>query len=188
MSKIEVDAIEPQSGTTLTIGASGDSVNIASGATITDFTSTGIDDNATSTAITIDSSGKILASQGTNWVGTVAESATSSVIEEGSNANGNFTKFADGTMICYTTKSITHSTLANNTYTVLSYTLPISFVGTPTCIVSGAYSTSGTLSIQRAVEIHNHDGFSWGSVWFYKTGSTTTQASRISLTAIGRWY
>jgi hypothetical protein len=31
-------------------------INIASGATITDFTSTGIDDNATSTAITIDSS------------------------------------------------------------------------------------------------------------------------------------
>ena len=33
MSKIEVDAIEPQSGTTLTLGASGDTVNIASGAT-----------------------------------------------------------------------------------------------------------------------------------------------------------
>ena len=31
MSKLEVDAIEPQSGTTLTIGASGDTVNIASG-------------------------------------------------------------------------------------------------------------------------------------------------------------
>jgi hypothetical protein len=66
MSKIEVDAIEPQSGTTLTIGASGDTVNIASGyyycITITDFTliftKFGIDDNATSTAITsgIDSS------------------------------------------------------------------------------------------------------------------------------------
>ena len=35
MSKLEVDAIEPQSGTTLTIGASGDSVNIASGASLT---------------------------------------------------------------------------------------------------------------------------------------------------------
>jgi trimeric autotransporter adhesin len=34
MSKIEVDAIEPQSGTTLTIGASGDSVTLGSGATI----------------------------------------------------------------------------------------------------------------------------------------------------------
>jgi uncharacterized protein (AIM24 family) len=35
MSKLEVDAIEPQSGTTLTIGASGDTVTIPSGASIT---------------------------------------------------------------------------------------------------------------------------------------------------------
>jgi uncharacterized protein (AIM24 family) len=35
MSKIEVDAIEPQSGTTLTIGASGDTITIPSGATTT---------------------------------------------------------------------------------------------------------------------------------------------------------
>jgi hypothetical protein len=34
MSKIEVDAIEPQSGTTLTLGASGDTVNLGSGATL----------------------------------------------------------------------------------------------------------------------------------------------------------
>jgi hypothetical protein len=34
MSKIEVDAIEPQSGTTLTLGASGDTVTIPSGATL----------------------------------------------------------------------------------------------------------------------------------------------------------
>ena len=40
MSKIEVDAIEPQSGTTLTIGASGDSVNIASGSSMSGFTTT----------------------------------------------------------------------------------------------------------------------------------------------------
>jgi len=53
MSKIEVDKIIPQSGTTLTIGDSGDTITVASGAT---FASTGIDDNATSTAITIDSS------------------------------------------------------------------------------------------------------------------------------------
>ena len=33
MSKLEVDAIEPQSGTTLTLGASGDTINLASGAT-----------------------------------------------------------------------------------------------------------------------------------------------------------
>jgi hypothetical protein len=32
MSKIEVNAIEPQSGTTLTLGASGDTVALAAGA------------------------------------------------------------------------------------------------------------------------------------------------------------
>ena len=37
MSKIEVDAIEPQSGTTLTIGASGDTVTIPSGATLSNL-------------------------------------------------------------------------------------------------------------------------------------------------------
>jgi hypothetical protein len=43
MSKIEVDAIEPQSGTTLTIGASGDTITIPSGATFSNSgTVTGI--------------------------------------------------------------------------------------------------------------------------------------------------
>jgi hypothetical protein len=35
MSKIEVDAVEPQSGTTLTLGASGDTITIPAGSTIT---------------------------------------------------------------------------------------------------------------------------------------------------------
>jgi hypothetical protein len=48
MSKIEVDAIEPQSGTTLTIGASGDIITIPAGSaaapviTTTGDTNTGI--------------------------------------------------------------------------------------------------------------------------------------------------
>jgi len=37
MSKIEVNAIEPQCGTTLTLGASGDTVTIPSGATISNL-------------------------------------------------------------------------------------------------------------------------------------------------------
>jgi len=60
-SIIKVDTIQDQDGNniiseaanTITIGASGDTITIPSGAT---FASVGIDDNATSTAITIDSS------------------------------------------------------------------------------------------------------------------------------------
>jgi hypothetical protein len=69
-SILKVDTIQDQDGNniinesanTITIGASGDTITIPSGATlansgiITGFASTGIDDNATSTAITIDSS------------------------------------------------------------------------------------------------------------------------------------
>jgi len=80
MSEVKVNKISPRSGTTVTLGDSGDTISIPSGVTfdassgglagtlttaaqpnitsvgtLTSFTSTGIDDNATSTAITIDS-------------------------------------------------------------------------------------------------------------------------------------
>jgi hypothetical protein len=81
MSEVKVNKISPRSGTTVTLGDSGDTITIPSGVTfdassgglagtlttaaqpnitsvgtLTSFSSTGIDDNATSTAITIDSS------------------------------------------------------------------------------------------------------------------------------------
>jgi hypothetical protein len=74
MSKIEVDAIEPQSGTTLTIGASGDTIIVPAGTvslpaiTTTGDTNTGIFFPAADTiafteggaeAMRIDSSGKV---------------------------------------------------------------------------------------------------------------------------------
>ena len=122
MSKIEVDAIEPQSGTTLTIGASGDSVNIASGATITDFTSTGIDDNATSTAITIDSSenigiGTVSPADTLNiGVGTKFRATHSASVYQQiySTASGNFIKaFGDNLAIDSVAGALYLSTLAS---------------------------------------------------------------------------
>ena len=41
MSKIEVNTVEPQCGTTLTLGASGDTVQLASGASQSGFGRTG---------------------------------------------------------------------------------------------------------------------------------------------------
>ena len=53
---MKVNKISPASGTTITLGDSGDTFTIPSGVTLAGFTSTGIDDNADATAITIDSS------------------------------------------------------------------------------------------------------------------------------------
>ena len=93
MSEVKVNKLSPRSGTTVTLGDSGDTITIPSGVTfdassgglagtlttaaqpnitsvgtLTSFTSTGIDDNATSTAITIDSS------QNVDVVGTTTSS------------------------------------------------------------------------------------------------------------------
>jgi hypothetical protein len=66
-SILKVDTIQDQSGNNIiseaanviTIGASGDTITVPAGATVSGFTSSGIDDNATSVAITIDSAEKV---------------------------------------------------------------------------------------------------------------------------------
>ena len=61
MSELKVNKISPRSGTAVTLGDSGDTFTIPSGVTlaiqgsVSGFTSAGIDDNATSVAITISS-------------------------------------------------------------------------------------------------------------------------------------
>ncbi len=66
-SILKVDTIQDQSGNNIinesgnviTIGASGDTITVPAGATVSGFTSAGIDDNATSVAITINSSEQV---------------------------------------------------------------------------------------------------------------------------------
>ena len=49
MSKIEVDAIEPQSGTALTVGASGDTITVPSGAILNVASGATLTNNGTAT-------------------------------------------------------------------------------------------------------------------------------------------
>jgi len=58
LSKIKVNEIVNRNGSSITIGdANTSTVAINSGTKLTGFSSTGIDDNATSNALTLDSSG-----------------------------------------------------------------------------------------------------------------------------------
>ena len=81
MSEVRVNKLSPRSGTTVTLGDSGDTITIPSGVTLStaSFSSTGIDDNATSTAITIDSSENVIINSGSlSLVGTNTKMSASS--------------------------------------------------------------------------------------------------------------
>ena len=111
-SILKVDTIQDQAGNNIisksanviTIGASGDTITVPAGATVSGFTSAGIDDNATSTAITIDSSERVMI--GTTDIGYVnqadnltigsASGNTGITIRSGTSNNSNI-YFSDAT-------------------------------------------------------------------------------------------
>jgi hypothetical protein len=71
LSKIKVNEIVNRNGSSITIGdANTSTVAINSGTTLTGFSSTGIDDNATSTALTLDSSANLQFNSGYGSVAT----------------------------------------------------------------------------------------------------------------------
>ena len=76
MSKIEVDAIEPQSGTSLTLGASGDTITIPSGATlVNNGTATGFASIAWQSSIVTASTLTAEAGKG-YWINTTSNACT----------------------------------------------------------------------------------------------------------------
>jgi hypothetical protein len=77
MSKIEVDAIEPQSGTSLTLGASGDTLTIPSGATlVNNGTASGFGDNLEwQSSIVTASTITVTANKG-YWIDTTSNACT----------------------------------------------------------------------------------------------------------------
>jgi hypothetical protein len=147
----------------------------------------------------IASNGKITASAGTHWVGTVAETATSAVVEFGSNANGRYIRYPDGTQICWHRGALVDHTsgLSSSTRLAGGWTFPIaftaaasmsSFVSVPVHTAANfvgctrtdivVFGPSGGTSTEIAI-----------SVFF--TGGVSTIDARIEnmqVAAIGRWY
>lgn len=113
-----------------------------------------------------------------NLLGTVSQSAgvpTGAVIEKGSNANGEFTRLADGTQIC--TLSLALSGTAATTWT-----FPAAFVdanarvGTVPESTTAARIVTSAAPTTTAVALH-----SWSA-------GTTRVAATARLIAIGRWF
>jgi len=167
------------------------------------------DSNTNRTLNLPDEAGKILSTgnndpaevfKQANILGTVSESGgvpTGAIIERGSNANGEFVKYADGTQICF--RSLSYTASSSST----SVDFPSAFLSTP--IVSfaghGFDANGGSGFAARMWTIITTVGTSVDSTsWRLRRrrdldstlggntpidGETTVD---VSLTAIGRWY
>ncbi|MEP6587512.1 MAG: hypothetical protein ABJA84_01985 [Polaromonas sp.] len=126
-----------------------------------------------------------------NILGTVSQSAgvpTGAVIERGSNANGEYVRFADGTQICNFNLTIGGpSTTLGSIFTNSS----------STWTYPAAFMVSGVPSIK--VDEYGGNGATWAGLGGGATGATSatfqifkataaTVASQVSLSAIGRWF
>lgn len=78
-------------------------------------------------------------------------SPTGSVIERGSNANGEYIKFADGTMLTFTRVTFDFSVLAQNNYGTSYMLYPATFISPP------------SVSISRVQTIYNAVNIRWVS-------------------------
>ena len=126
-------------------------------------------------------------------VGPVSQSGgvpAGAIIERGSNSNGEYTKFADGTLICRFTSS--NSSTANNPSgggtnlyfsNSATFTFPATFVGIkPTVSASGTLSTGGDSSwaVIRGI---NLTGLSLAII-----SNMQNSAAYIGYIAVGRWF
>jgi hypothetical protein len=157
------------------------------------FTLASPNSNTNRTLTLPDAAGEIY-NQG-NIVGTVSQSAgvpTGRIIERGSNANGDFTKFADGTMICTKILSVTAgvTTLSAGVYiaTVADSDWASTFSAIPSVsrqIISSAVNllwvgslTSGGQPSTTAV----------GGFYLVSNASRSSGAIDIHMTGTGRWF
>lgn len=107
-------------------------------------------------------------------VGTVSESGgvpTGAIIERGSNANGEYVRYADGTQVCYNVN------FAAGNGTV--WTFPAAFVGTP-----------GTIFGPLAIVSRNVTGAtpSTTSQAIYGWNGTISANFGTAIAAYGRWF
>lgn len=119
-----------------------------------------------------------------NILGTVSQSSgvpTGAIIERGSNANGEYIRWADGTQICWTYKG---ATLSVGTTTGFTFSNAVAFAGVPHSYHT--YSATGsTLEFSSGMEGHSNSG---ATVFVKYGGSSGARDVVVFFLSIGRWY
>lgn len=118
---------------------------------------------------------KILDTYSTSTTDSYSANYVNSIIESGSNANGNYVKYADGTMICYG--------IANtNAEGYITINFPISFTSVPTIAVAQASDSETTNMITVKLSTRTTSNFRAACVY---SGGYLHQY--LNYIAIGKW-
>jgi hypothetical protein len=132
-----------------------------------------------------------------NILGTVSQSSgvpTGAIIQRGSNANGEFVKYADGTLIVIRAGS-TAITLSCESSLILStvLTFPVSFVNANYTLVlevpsASAEWSNSSVRLLGSYAFTSNKGTGSSSIGLFLTTTSTTTVTNCSALAIGRWY
>lgn len=124
-----------------------------------------------------------------NILGSVSQSGgvpTGAIIERGSNANGTYVKYADGTLICAFTRTLSGISVTTTPYAVTSWTFPATFSGSP--VYASTINISGWV-YQYLCGYEGIDSAHMASIYILRiTGADQTQTHHITHYAIGRWF
>lgn len=126
-------------------------------------------------------------------LGTVSQSGgvpTGAIIERGSNANGEYVRWADGTQICTNSSfAISDRTTVNGSLFKTAdfiWTFPANFITSPVC---GGKPRTGALSANGWYGLGGGGDGAIEVMTFAIHGATSTAGSgTVMLSAIGRWF
>lgn len=125
-----------------------------------------------------------------NQMQTNVENAINGIVESGSNANGNWVKYADGTMIqsgVFTFEGVTATALPTGGYRTLGRTIsfPLSFIDTPKSLV--AISGSDTNDNGFTANNQQLTASSFAGFWWTINVNNNVLVHTLNWLAIGRW-
>ena len=121
-------------------------------------------------------------------LGLVAQSGgvpTGSIVERGSNSNGEYVKFADGTLICFMNPAGSAS-IGANTYAAFGpYGTPANFSSNVFFVIAVAVpnSTNDTYGVTTSYSLSNNTvGF------VYRNGASAQTFGNTKILCVGRWF
>lgn len=121
-----------------------------------------------------------------NAVGTVSQSGgipTGAIVEKGSNANGSYTKYLDGTMICWGSTPGLDQTTTSQAYS-LGVTLPATFIDTNFKVSVNIIS----VNVTNVFEGYGRAGSGTTSTFALVQYWNFVQTYAYTFIAIGRWF